>query len=305
MRVTKKLKIEKLKFKVMKIFKLSYGLVAASMLLASCDINKYPEFDDANAFVAIQQTTASVDEFAGAVKIPVMLTSLSGIQCSVDFALTPAATSGAVEGTHYRLLNSGKTLTFTKDEPVQYIEIEPIDNDSFGGDVSLTISLENASGVQVGAVKECKVTIVDDEHPLSFILGTMHAVGYDYFSGGAEEEWDATFEKDPTDVTKVWIYNICSGGCSNAVYGIVNEDHTEIRIPVGQATDNTASYDVILEGFRDNGETDIEAGDCIIGQISPDGTITIEDWFGAHAYNAGTTTSAGWYAIEMGGIFKK
>ena len=289
----------------MKIFKLSYGLVAASLLLASCDINKYPEFDDANAFVAIQQTSASVAENQGSLQIPVMLTSLSGIQGSVDFTLTPAESSGAVEGTHFRLLNSGKTLTFTKEAPIQYIEIEPIDNDTFGGDVRLTITLENAQGVEVGAVKTCNVTIEDDEHPLSFILGTMHALGYDYFSGGAEEEWEATFEKDPTDVTKVWIYNICSGGCSNAVYGIVNEDHTEIRIPVGQATANNSSYDVILEGFRDNGETDIEAGDYIIGTISPDGTITIEDWFGAHAYNAGTTTSAGWYAIEMGGIFKK
>ena len=289
----------------MKIFKLSYGLVAASLLLASCDINKYPEFDDANAFVAIQQTSASVAENQGSLQIPVMLTSLSGIQGSVDFTLTPAESSGAVEGTHFRLLNSGKTLTFTKEAPIQYIEIEPIDNDTFGGDVRLTITLENAQGVEVGAVKTCIVTIEDDEHPLSFILGTMHALGYDYFSGGAEEEWEATFEKDPTDVTKVWIYNICSGGCSNAVYGIVNEDHTEIRIPVGQATANNSSYDVILEGFRDNGETDIEAGDYIIGTISPDGTITIEDWFGAHAYNAGTTTSAGWYAIEMGGIFKK
>ena len=85
----------------------------------------------------------------------------------------------------------------------------------------------------------------------------------------------------------------------------MNEDHTEIRIPVGQATANTSSYDVILEGFRDNGETDIENGDYIVGKISEDGTIVIEDWFGAHAYNACTTTSAGWYAIEMGGIFKK
>ena len=111
----------------MKIFKLSYGLVAASLLLASCDINKYPEFDDANAFVAIQQTSASVAENQGSLQIPVMLTSLSGIQGSVDFTLTPAESSGAVEGTHFRLLNSGKTLTFTKEAPIQYIEIEPID----------------------------------------------------------------------------------------------------------------------------------------------------------------------------------
>lgn len=290
----------------MKINKLTYGLLAATMFsFVSCDINEYPKFDNANAFVAIQQTSASISETGEELSIPVMLTSLGGMNGSVDFEITPDEQKGAVEGTHYTILNDSKTLNFTADAATQYIKFKIIDNDVFGGDVKMTITLKNAQGVQLGASKTCVVTIEDDEHPLAFILGTMTAIGYNYFSDGAEEEWTATFEKDPADLTKVWIYNICSGGCSLPVYGIVNEEKTEIRIPVGQATANTSSYDVILEGFRDNGETDIENGDCIIGKISEDGTITIEDWFGAHAYSAGTTNSAGWYAIEMGGVFKK
>lgn len=290
----------------MKINKLTYGLLAATMFsFVSCDINEYPKFDNANAFVAIQQTSASISETGEELSIPVMLTSLGGMNGSVDFEITPDEQKGAVEGTHYTILNDSKTLNFTADAATQYIKFKIIDNDVFGGDVKMTITLKNAQGVQLGASKTCVVTIEDNEHPLAFILGTMTAIGYDYFSDGAEEEWTATFEKDPADLTKVWIYNICSGGCSLPVYGIVNEEKTEIRIPVGQATANTSSHDVILEGFRDNGETDIENGDCIIGKISEDGTITIEDWFGAHAYSAGTTNSAGWYAIEMGGVFKK
>ncbi len=290
----------------MKINKLTYGLLAATMFsFVSCDINEYPKFDNANAFVAIQQTSASISETGEELSIPVMLTSLGGMNGSVDFEITPDEQKGAVEGTHYTILNDSKTLNFTADAATQYIKFKIIDNDVFGGDVKMTITLKNAQGVLLGASKTCVVTIEDNEHPLAFILGTMTAIGYDYFSDGAEEEWTATFEKDPADLTKVWIYNICSGGCSLPVYGIVNEEKTEIRIPVGQATANTSSHDVILEGFRDNGETDIENGDCIIGKISEDGTITIEDWFGAHAYSAGTTNSAGWYAIEMGGVFKK
>ena len=292
----------------MKLFKLTYGLMAASMLtLASCNLNDYPEFDNADAFVAIQQTSASVSETGDELQIPVMLTSLGGLQGSVDFEITPDSVAGAQEGVHFSILNASKTLTFTADEPTQYIKFKIIDNDEFGGDVKMTVKLVNAQGVQLGANKTCQVTIEDNEHPLAFILGTMNALGYDYFSGGAEEEWTATFEKDPTDLNKVWIYNICSGGCSDSypVYGIVTEDKTEIRIPVGQTTAVSSSYDVILEGFRDNGETDIPNGEYIVGKISEDGTITIEDWFGAHAYAAGTTNSAGWYAIEMGGIFKK
>jgi len=292
----------------MKILKLTYGLMAAAVLsLASCDINEYPTFDNANAFVAIQQTSASISETGDTLSIPVMLTSLGGMNGSVEFEITPDSAAGAVAGKHYTLVNEGNTLNFAPGAATQYIKFKIINNDVFGGDVKMTIALKNAQGVNLGANKTCVVTIEDDEHPLAFILGTMKAIGYDYFSDGAEKEWTATFEKDASDLSKVWIYNICSGGCSDSspVYGIVNEDKTEIRIPVGQTTANSSSYDVILEGFRDNGETDIENGDYIIGKISPDGTITIEDWFGAHAYNAGTTTSAGWYAIEMGGIFKK
>ena len=280
----------------MKINKLTYGLMAASVLsLASCNLNDYPEFDNANAFVAIQQSSASIAETGEELSIPVMLTSLGGLQGSVDFEITPDSEAGAQEGVHFTVLNASKTLTFTAEEPTQYIKLKIIDNDEFGGDVRMTINLANAQGVQLGANKTCKVTIEDNEHPLAFILGTMNALGYDYFSGGAEEEWTATFEKDPTDLNKVWIYNICSGGCSASypVYGIVTEDKTEIHIPVGQTTAVTSSYDVILEGFRDEGETDIENGDYIVGKISEDGTITITDWFGAHAYAAGTTNSAG------------
>lgn len=293
----------------MKLFKLTYGLMAAAVLsLASCDINDYPEFDDADAFVAIQTTAASVAENNGvALEIPVMLTSLNGLSGTVDFTITPDSTSGAVEGTHYKLGNSSKTLTFSKEAATQTIIIEPIDNDTFGGDISFTITLSNPQGVDLGANKTCKVTIEDDEHPLSFILGSMNAKGYDYFSDGAEEEWTVTFSKDASDLSKVWINGITSAPTTNGViYGIVNDEKTEIRIPVGQTIASNSTYDVILEGwYGPDGEEDIPAGGYITGKISADGTITIDDWFGAHAYKAGTTTNAGWYAIEMGAIFSK
>lgn len=296
----------------MKIKKLSYVLLAAAtFVLASCNINEYPKFDDADAFVAIQQTSASIAENnpAGKLQIPVMLTSLSGLQGSVDFEITPAEENGAQEGVNFTVEGSSKTLTFTKENPTQYIVLNIIDNDTFGGDVKLTIKLANPQGVNLGATKTCNVTIEDDEHPLSFILGSFTAVGKDYFSGGADEEWVATFEKDASDLNKVWIYNIASGGCSasSPVYGVVNSEKTEIHIPVDQTTGANSSYDIKLEGWygASQGEEDIPTGGYITGKISEDGTITIEDWYGAHAYNAGTTTSAGWYAIEQGAVFKK
>jgi len=284
-------------------------MAAAVLTLASCDINDYPEFDDANAFVAIQTSSASVSENGKTLSIPVMLTSLSGITGSVDFTITPDSAAGAQEGVHFSLVNSSKTLNFSQTQATDTIKFNIIDNEVFGGDVMFTITLTNPQGAQLGANKACTVKIEDDEHPLAFILGTMHAVGYDYFSDGAEEEWDAVFSKDASDLSKVWITGICSGGCSAdyPVYGIVNDEKTEIRIPVDQMTAANSSYDVKLEGWRagSEGEESIASGDFIYGKISADGTITIEDWFGAHAYESGTTSSAGWYAIEMGAVFKK
>ena len=120
----------------MKINKLTYGLMAASVLsLASCNLNDYPEFDNANAFVAIQQSSASIAETGEELSIPVMLTSLGGLQGSVDFEITPDSEAGAQEGVHFTVLNASKTLTFTAEEPTQYIKLKIIDNDEFGGDI--------------------------------------------------------------------------------------------------------------------------------------------------------------------------
>ena len=156
----------------MKIFKLSYGLVAATLLLASSDINKYPELDDANAFVAFQSSTAAVGEEDGSVEIPVLLTSKSGMSATAEIEVVADETgTGAVEGTHFTIEN--KTLSFSGlDGAIQKIKINVVDNDVFGGNKSFTIRLKEGGSVNLGAAKTCKVTIQDDEHPLAFILGT-------------------------------------------------------------------------------------------------------------------------------------
>ncbi len=286
----------------MKILKLTYGLFAlAALTLVSCVKNEQPTFDDSNAFVAIQQSSASVNEQATeSLKIPVMLTSLNGVEGSVDFAIEADETAGAIEGTHYTLVNSSKTLNFTKDAPTQYIELKTIDNDTFGGDVKLTITLTNPQGAILGANKACKVTISDNEHPLSLILGSFHCVGESGFGG--DLDWELTIEKDASDLNKVWISNLVPGGSGMSVYATVSEDKTTLSIPVGQDIYSTSSYDCKIRAFYGHdGEEEITAGGTITGTIAADGTITIADDYGTYAYNKGTTTGAGWYEYVMGG----
>ena len=281
----------------MKIFKLALGM-AAGLLLASCNINELPEYDDSNAFVAFTSSAVSVGEEEGSKQVEVLLTSIGGIETTVNFEVTPDETAGAVEGKHYTIEGS-KSLTFKKDAPTQKITLNIIDNDTFDGDVKFTIKLLDPEGVQLGASKTCSVTIEDDEHPLLFILGTLSAKGVSDFNG--DTEWEVRIAKDDSDLSKVWIYNLVPGGSSSSspVYGIVNDDKTEIRIPVGQEVAVSSSYPhILLNGFYGDTEEKIPTGGYITGEIAEDGTISIKDYFGSQVFSDdAASNSLGWYNL--------
>jgi hypothetical protein len=281
----------------MKIFKLALGM-AAGLLLASCNINELPEYDDSNAFVAFTSSSVNVGEEEGSKQVEVLLTSIGGIETTVNFEVAPAETAGAVEGKHYTI-EGGKSLTFTKDAPTQKITLNIIDNDTFDGDVKFTIKLLDPEGVQLGASKTCSVTIEDDEHPLLFILGTLSAKGVSDFNG--DTEWGVRIAKDDSDLSKVWIYNLVPGGSSSSspVYGIVNDEKTEIRIPVGQEVAVSSSYPhILLNGFYGDTEEKIPTGGYITGEIAEDGTISIKDYFGSQVFSDdAASNSLGWYNL--------
>jgi hypothetical protein len=257
-----------------------------------------PEFSDGDAFAAFRSSSMSVKENGGTLKIPVLLSSLSGIATTVDFEITDGT---AKAGTHYTLENTSNTLTFTKDDPTQYITLDIIDNDVFGGDVNLTVTLKNPKGVNLGASKTCSVTISDDEHPLAFILGEFSAVGTSIWDDALA--WTLTIEKDADDVSKVWISNLVPGGSSLKVYGTVSDDKTEIRIPVGQEIATSSSYPkILLLGYDGETEDDIPTGGYISGTITSDGTITIKDLFASGVFSDDAATDLlGYYNAVLGG----
>lgn len=281
--------------------KITFGLVAlATMAFSSCS-NDLPEFNDADAFVALRATTASFVENGEGTEVEVLLTSLNGLEGSVDFEIVPDSVTPANEGEDFTIENASKTLTFTKDAPTQSIKIKPIDNDVYTGDKRFTINLVNAKGVNLGANKSITVTVEDDEHPLAFMLGTYAAKGKGNWDG--DIEWTVKIAKDDTDAAKVWISNMVPGGSNTAIYGTVNDAKDEIRIPVKQDIVITASYPhVWFEAFYGvDGDEDVE--DFVVGHISTnaDGKAVIsfpDYWFGSHVYtDDAATSSAGWYEI--------
>ncbi|GHV49466.1 hypothetical protein FACS1894181_08480 [Bacteroidia bacterium] len=277
-------------------------IAAGLFLLASCDLNQPPVFDDKDAFVAFDRLTINIPEESGSFKVPVTLVSLSGASGTAEFEVDAAA-SKAVEGVNFAIRNASRTLTFSKDAPTQYIELEIIDNDIFTGDLPLVLKLTTSS-IDLGANATCRIIIIDNEHPLMMLFGDYSGKYLDYFDDGAEVDVDITIAKDASDPSKVWISNLDPYFASygyvaptyNYFYGIVNEEKTEIRIPVGQNV-GYASESVTLAGFND---PDPDAGE----ELPSGGNIIIEILDGgaklriANAW--GMIASDGYWALYFG-----
>ena len=152
----------------------------------------------------------------------------------------------------------------------------------------------------------------ENEHPLDFILGIYEAEGENGRNGWRMDSWNTTIKKDDSDPNKVWIYGIVPltyATTTERIYGIVNEDKNEIRIPVNQPIGSNADYDIFLDAYA-NGEnkiTDEKITDFIVGTISPDGTITITPTtlIRPSAYRKGTQNYAGFYTSHRAVVFKK
>ena len=177
---------------------------------------------------------------------------------------------------------------------------------TFTGDLRLTIKLKNAQGVNLGTENTFQVTIADLDHPLAFMLGTFSASGESKFDGATT--WNVEIKKDDSDVNKVWIYKILPAGTNDKypVYGTVNEDKTELRIPVGQNTLKSSSQYAWLfafGGIADGNFTD-EVTDYMSCPIRTDANgkaiISIPYVFGAYATSdAAGNDGLGWFELML------
>ena len=253
----------------MKKFNFIYGAVAAvALTFASCNLNDHPKFDDADAFIAFSKTSLSVNEFGDSIDVPVMLTSLAGLEGTATIEVD--STSTAVEGVHFSFAGE-KSVSFTKDAPIQNLKLNIIDNDEFAGDVNIVLNITSATGANVGGVSKCTITIADDEHPLKPILGTYKAYAY---TGRGEFDYEVTLAMDPSDVQMVWIYDLepyfgsygySSANGYNMFYGIVNDDLTQITIPAKQKLcPGHSSYGNIEMVLYDAEAGTVAEGDIIV-----------------------------------------
>lgn len=217
--------------KIFKYFALAAIVTAA---LASCNKNEAAEFDDSNAFVAFDEAVANIDEdSADTLRIAVTLASVKGLEERIGYTVTNGT---AKADTNFVVVDSTATLSFDKDHRTAYIEIIPIADGLYTGDLKFTITLNESDNIALGSASKCEVTVNDIDHPLTPILGTYKFNGESYFRGALEG--DIQLLKDEEDDHMVWFQDVFFGpggtGPRFAFYGNVNDGMTEIVIPFGQ-----------------------------------------------------------------------
>lgn len=258
----------------MKKILIHIALLAGIFAAFSCSKNLPPVFDDANAFVAFDTASASIDEAVvdengeiqpqtEILRLPVTLGSVKGLAETIKFNVTDGT---AKAGVNFNLKTTSGTLSFDANNRTQYIEFEALYYDQYTGDLSFTVELTPTDNVAVGATNICKVTIGDVDHPLADLIGAYTMSGTDYWDGPSR--WTLTLYKDEKDDHMVWLDNLYNnagwaGRSDLRFYGNVNDDLTTITIPLGQTTEYKYSngealvllgLDADFEGY-DSGNT--------------------------------------------------
>lgn len=264
------------------IIKYIAGAIAATAL-AGCNLNPLPTFNDADSFVAFDKTNISVNEDAGTVTLPLTIASVDAKKTSVAYELVDGT---AKQGTNYEGSDDSAVITFDGEARTGAIVIN-IKNiaGTYTGDLSFSVKLVSATGLNIGANGECTVTIADLDHPLSSILGKYKATAED--KGKGSVEWELTLSKDPKDVSIVWIDYVCPLAASNSsktwdIYGIVSDDLKTISIPCGQkpGAEYAANDPFVFIWFNyDNGYYVRDSGNVTMTSTE-DGVFTTEDGMG-------------------------
>lgn len=161
--------------------KLKYLILAVGTLfvIASCDDNIPQSFNAEDSNASFSKTTASVNENATEpLEIPLVLAGIHGSgKVTVTLAVsTEGDTNPAIEGEDFTIDN--KEITFEEGYGTQNIVIRPIDNNVFTGKKTFTLTIASSTPELKESVQNSvKISIADDEHPLSYLFGTYAMEG--------------------------------------------------------------------------------------------------------------------------------
>ena len=285
-----------------KIFYL-FSIVVLGALVASCNLNEFPTFDDNDAFASFSKSSMKIAEDGGTLNIPVHVTSLGGVATTVSYEFVNGT---ATQGVDFEDSGNG-TITFAAGETEKNIAVRIISHlGTFTGDRAFSVKFKSTGDIKMGASNSCSVVISDIDHPLSALFGSYVGTADSPWYGGFQ--WDVTISKDEADISKIWLSDpdpyFASYGYTAKIYGVVNSDKTEITFPSRQA--HVSAYSTAFVGFDSEDPYEATAESDVFATISgstitftnawgifyePDGYDVVLDVDNEYyvIYNAGTT----------------
>jgi len=237
------------------------ALFISAALLALVACNRHAEYTSI-PFVYFPSPTISVYEDAGEVEIPVKATA------DVAFALTFATEDGVKtdpatglvvpngqKGVDYDIVdNEAAIIRFNVGENTKSIKVRITDfPGELTGNKDFTIKMTGSGNeVSRGGFSYCKVTIIDNDHPLKELFGEYTATDAD---GNA---WTMTFAEDPANYYTTFIDGIVptfagdwvGQGIRHYVPATVSEDLSKINVPFGyKLADSYNNHDIVIYGY--------------------------------------------------------
>jgi hypothetical protein len=130
-----------------KFLSILFSTVAALALLASCDLNKAPEFDDSMSYVSFSTPTITVSEDKGTITLPVQMATLSAKATNVTYAVVEDdSPTAAVGGTDFTFSDASGVLAFDGESLTAGIQINILPHPGvYTGDKTFTVELTNAT----------------------------------------------------------------------------------------------------------------------------------------------------------------
>ena len=262
-----------------KIFYL-LSIVVLGSLVAACNLNELPTFDDKDAFAAFSKSSMKIAEDGGTLNIPVHITSLNGVATTVTYEFVNGS---AKQGVDFEDASGSGSISFAAGETEKFIAVKILPHIGvFTGDRAFSVSFKSTGDIQAGASNTCNVTITDIDHPLSALFGTYKGTAVSPWRG--DYSWELTISKDESDVSKIWMSNpdpyFASYGYSAQIYGIVNDEKTEIIFPNRQ--EHVSAYSTVIVGFDTPDPYEASTDKDLVATIGADGTITFPNGYGVY-----------------------
>lgn len=243
----------------MKKILVTTGIAFVAMIMLSC--NRKAEFTSLS-FVYFESNNKTVYESDGIIEIPVYASADAEFTVTfttVDGEKTDASTGLTVpngqKGVDYSIVdNDAAILAYPYGTEKQVIKVQIVDFPGvLTGNKEFSLKLQSAGNeVSLGGFSTCKVTIIDNDHPLKEIFGEYAATDKDGVA------WTMTFAEDPNSYTQILIDGIIptvagnwvGKGLRHYVEAPVTADLKKISIPLGYTFPDTLNdNDVQVFGY--------------------------------------------------------